>query len=153
LLAAFAVVFAAAPAASAGCPGCEEYNLDLPNDNGGGSNPSAPAAPAAPAPAAVPTAPTTTTPATTVPVAPTAPAEAAAPEKKPKPVDTDPDPIPGGSVKPVSVQGIPAVAATQVASAQDPGTGGGVLPLVIALAAIGVIGLALGLRRNRAAEG
>ena len=147
LLAVCAVVFAAPQAAGAGCPGCEEYTLDIPDDGGGGGGAPAAPAPTAPAPTGVPTAPTTV-PTETVPVAPTV----VVPEEnkpKPKPVDTDPDPVPGGAaVKPVALEGLPSIAATEAAQATDAGTDGGILPLAIALGAVGLVGLALGLRNH-----
>ena len=148
LLAVCAVVFVAPQTAGAGCPGCEEYTLDIPDDGGGGGgDPAAAPAPTAPAPTAVPTAPTATVPTETVPVAPTGVVSEEKP--KPKPVDTDPDPVPGGAaVKPVSLEGLPSIAATEAAQATDAGTDGGILPLAIALGAVGLVGLALGLRNH-----
>jgi len=130
--------------ASAGCPGCEEYNLDLPDDGGD------PAPAPAPVPAApVPAAPTTEVPA---PVAPVAPVEV---EKPAKPADTDADPVPNGkAVKPPDLASVPAVAASQASkTGSSDGAGAGVLPLAIAMAVVALVGGFLGARRQRSADG
>jgi hypothetical protein len=153
LLAALAVALALPAAASAGCPGCEEYTLDIPEDGGGGGGEPAPApAPAAPVAPTAPTTPTTTVPeattapATTVPVA---PLEEDKP--KPKPEDTDPDPVPdSAAVKPIAAD-LPAVAASQTRElAGSESDTGGLLPLAFAMVAVAVVAGVIGFRRRGA---
>jgi len=149
LCAAVAAAFLLPAAASAGCPGCEEYTLDIPENDGGGGDPAPAPAPAPTAPAPVtPTTPATTVPEATVPVAPAV----AEPEKKkpPKPVDTDPEPVPSdAAVKPVDLAGIPAIAAAQsrpLAPAED--DAGGILPLALAMGAVALVAGFVGVRRR-----
>lgn len=136
-------------AASAGCPGCEEYTLDIPENDGGGGGDSTPAP--APAPAA-PAVPAPTTPTTTVPEAttPVAPVVVEPEKKKPKPVDTDPDPVPDdAAVKPVDLTGVPAIAASQsrpLAPTED--DAGGLLPLALAMGAVALVAALVGVRRR-----
>jgi hypothetical protein len=149
LLAALAGALALPAVASAGCPGCEEYTLDIPEDDSGSDPAPAPApAPTAPTAPVAPAAPTTTVPEATTPVAPVV---VSVEEEKPrKPVDTDPDPVPGSAaVKPVDLGSVPALAASQ---AKPPAgeEGGGVLPLAIAMGAVALIAAAIGGRRRGA---
>jgi hypothetical protein len=153
LFAALAVAVALPAAATAGCPGCEEYTLDIPEDDGGGGGDTAPApAPTAPAAPAAPVAPTTTvpeattTPGTTVPTAPIA-----EDKPKPKPEDIDPDPVPdSAAVKPIAAD-LPAVAASQTRQlAGSEGGTGGLLPLALAMVAVAVFAGLVGFRRRAA---
>ncbi len=143
-LLAVALALVATPTASAGCPGCDEYILDPPDD--GGDDP-------APAPAPVPTAPAPvapvvpTTPTATVPVAP----EVVEEPKPKKPVDTDPDPVPAGAaVKPVELASVPAIAASQARRGGGaPGSDGGLLPLALGMAAVAIVAALFGIRGRR----
>lgn len=136
--------------AAAGCPGCEEYTLDIP-ENDSGSDPAPAPAPAVPAAPAAPATPTTTVPEATTPTAPAvvAPVE---PDKPAKPVDTDPDPVPSSAaVKPVDLAGVPALAASQARPLPSGEDGsGGVLPLAIAMGAVALVAAAFGARRRGA---
>ncbi|MGI8461491.1 MAG: hypothetical protein ACR2OC_07630 [Solirubrobacterales bacterium] len=142
LLAVLATVVVAPLPASAACPGCEEYVLDIEDDPPPANTPApapVPVAPAAPVP-------TTATPTEAIPVAPVVEAE-----KPQKPVDPDPDPVPGQGVKPPSLDNVPAIAAAQ-AGATDAGTEGGVLPLAIAMGMIALVAAVLGFRSRPAAD-
>ena len=153
LAAALAACLLVPGAAAAGCPGCEEYTLDIPQNDGSDTADPAPATgvPAPVAPAAAPPS-TETAPVPTETAVPTT-SESAAPDRAPvrKPRDTDPDPVPVEAAEPPRARAIPAITATRASEAGDPAGGatGGVLPLAIALAAVAAVGAALGLRRRR----
>jgi hypothetical protein len=142
------VALAALPAAAgAGCPGCEEYTLDIPEEQ--------PEAAPAPVPGAAPAPVTPTAPATTTPTETIAPeSEVAVAEeevKPPRPVDPDDDPVPDEAVRPDPLPSAPAVAATQ-ASDLESSSPGGVWPLAIAMVVVAFAGAALALGGRRSAR-
>ncbi len=148
-----AAALASLPAtAAAGCPGCEEYTLDIPEDEPAPAPAPAPAPEAAPAPVgpAVPAAPVTpTTPEADATAVATETAPGAEPDaERDKPKDPDEDPVPGGAVKPAALANVPAVAASR-ASDLESSSPGGVLPLAIAMVAVAIAGAALSLARRR----
>jgi hypothetical protein len=138
--------------AGAGCPGCEEYTLDIPEEEDPATPAPAPTAP--PVTGTAPVAPATgePVPETAVPAAPVTTPEAAVDTSKPKkPKDTDPDPLPSQGPAPPDLTGIPALAASQ--TTEGAGTdAAGVLPLALALVAVAVVGAVLGARSRRPVE-
>jgi hypothetical protein len=154
LAVAIAALAALPTSAGAGCPGCEEYTLDIPEDDPApapapapatGTAPAAPVAPAAPAEPATPTAPGTEVPTTEAPIA----SEESTPRPE-EPQDTDDDPVPGGVAEPPRVASVPAVSASQAGDLESSNPGG-VLPLAIALVAVAIAGAALRVGGQRAA--
>lgn len=152
ILAVATAALAALPAtAGAGCPGCEEYTLDIPKDDPepapeptpapGAAAPTAPATPVAPA---TPSAPATGGPGTDTAV----PGDVT---ERAKPQDPDDDPVPSEVADPARLSTAAAVAATR-ASEPESSNPGGILPLAIALAAVAVVGAGLGIGRRRDAS-
>lgn len=124
-----ALVLLATPSqALAGCPGCGEYKLDLPDKTG---SQQVEPEPAAPPPVS---APATTSPTTTTTPVPTTTAE---PEEEKEPAGPDPK----HAVEPVSLT--PVVPASEVEASSS-------FPLLALLAAIGGLGAVAGLIRRRA---
>jgi hypothetical protein len=140
---------AALPAgALAGCPGCEEYTLDIPEEEP--EEAPVPAPSTAPTPAA-PASPATT-PATTESSVPEAEVTVTEDEfEPPEPVDPDDDPVPERAVKPAPLSNVPAVAASQ-ANDLESSSPGGIWPLAIAMVAVAIVGAGLGLSGRRTAR-
>lgn len=123
-------LLAPAGQALAGCPGCGEYKLDLPNKTGSQEVESEPVAPPPVTTPAPTTSPTTTTP------VPTATAE---PEEDEGPAGPDPK----HAVEPVSLTPVVPVSEVEASSS---------FPLLGLLAAIGGLGAVAGAIRWRASR-